>query len=64
MMPNTEPDQALLDRALAYSIWSARAYRDKLYRLPGQAAGNAQAGASSSSSTETSSRSADLSSRT
>jgi len=29
-----EQDEALIKRALAYSIWSARAYHDNLYRLP------------------------------
>ncbi len=29
-----QQDEALINRALAYSLWSTRAYRDNLYRLP------------------------------
>ena len=31
-MEDLNPD--LIDRALAYSVWSATAYQERLYRLP------------------------------
>ncbi|MCL4113349.1 UNVERIFIED_CONTAM: hypothetical protein GTU68_027537 [Idotea baltica] len=34
LVPSQNENPALLDRALAYSIWSSTAYNDRLYRLP------------------------------
>ncbi|WP_207796413.1 LTA synthase family protein [Pseudohalioglobus lutimaris] len=34
LIPAQSPDQDLIDRALAYSVWSANAYQKRLYRLP------------------------------
>jgi phosphoglycerol transferase MdoB-like AlkP superfamily enzyme len=34
LRPSREPDEALVRKALAYSIWGIEAYRQGLYRLP------------------------------
>ena len=34
LVPAAEPNTALVQKALAYSVWSATAYQERLYRLP------------------------------
>ena len=34
LVRSTEPGSPLIERALAYSIWSSRAYQERLYSLP------------------------------